>query len=531
MAVGAGHYAGRMLIGAHVREDDPVASAADRGADIVQMFLADPQGWKKPPTHPQAQELRASDVAVVVHSPYVVNLASTNNRIRIPSRKVVVQHAEGAAEVGAIGLVVHGGHVTAKDDPAVGVDNWRKFISRQQDEGGFAVPILLENTAGGDFAMARHLDALDRLWNAIGEFGVGFCLDTCHAFAAGHDLVDVVDRVKAITGRIDLVHLNNSRDEFGSGQDRHANVAERHHPGRAARRRVRRRRGAGRRGDPGGGPGRRRRVPARAARAVTRVDPGTGVAAGEPETRRPPVASTSPAVGRGRLMLAVIVLLTGLTLLVGYANKARCTGPEFDQAGRSQPDYDLRIDRDVCYSDIQHLWLGRDIDKHVFPFVNGSITPEGQLKGGTVEYPVLTGLLIWAGAIFAHDDAEYLLGSALLMAPFGLLTGWMLGRLARWRALLWALGPPLVLYAFHNWDLPVVACAVGAVYVVHGWRTSRPLADRATIAAVLLGIGFAFKLYPGAFLLPLALYVLVTARRAGSTGLRPCGCRSPGSAR
>ena len=215
-----------MLIGAHVREDDPVASASDRGADIVQMFLADPQGWKKPPTHPQAQELRESDVAVVVHSPYVVNLASANNRIRIPSRKLVVQHAEGAAEVGAIGLVVHGGHVTAKDDPAAGVDNWRKFISRQEDEGGFAVPILLENTAGGEFAMARHLDALDRLWDAIGGFGVGFCLDTCHAFAAGHDLTDVVEKVMAITGRIDLVHLNNSRDEFGSGQDRHANVAD-----------------------------------------------------------------------------------------------------------------------------------------------------------------------------------------------------------------------------------------------------------------------------------------------------------------
>ena len=61
------------------------------------------------------------------------------------------------------------------------------------------------------------------------------------------------------------------------------------------------------------------------------------------------------------------------------------------------------------------------------------------------------------------------------MAPFGLVTGWLLGRLARWRALLWALGPPLVLYAFHNWDLPVVACAVGAVYAMHGWRTPRPL--------------------------------------------------------
>jgi deoxyribonuclease IV len=215
-----------MLIGAHVREDDPVVTAAERGADIVQMFLADPQGWKKPPSHPQAQQLRESDVAVVVHSPYVVNLASTNNRIRIPSRKLVVQHAEAAAEVGAIGLVVHGGHVTRGDDEAAGFDNWRKFVSRQQDEGGFAVPVFIENTAGGDHAMARSFEQLARLWEAVGEFGVGFCLDTCHAFAAGLDLVDVVERAKAITGRIDLVHLNNSRDEFGSTRDRHANVGD-----------------------------------------------------------------------------------------------------------------------------------------------------------------------------------------------------------------------------------------------------------------------------------------------------------------
>jgi Endonuclease IV len=215
-----------MLIGAHVRENDPVAAAAECGADIVQMFLSDPQGWKKPPSHPQAEILRSGDVAVVVHSPYVVNLASMNNRIRIPSRKIVVQHAEVAAEVGAIGLVVHGGHVTQGEDAAQGVDNWRKFVERQTGDGGFAVPVFIENTAGGDNAMARRFDALARLWDAVGEFGVGFCLDTCHAFAAGEDLVDVVDRARAITGRIDLVHLNNSRDEFGSARDRHANIAD-----------------------------------------------------------------------------------------------------------------------------------------------------------------------------------------------------------------------------------------------------------------------------------------------------------------
>ncbi len=234
-------------------------------------------------------------------------------------------------------------------------------------------------------------------------------------------------------------------------------------------------------------------------------------------TAEPEAAPLPPSRPRRRpspaaLMLAVLAVLTGVTLLLGYANKARCVGPEFDAEGRSGPDYTLRVDRDVCYSDIQYLWLGRDIDEHVFPYLHGSITPDGVLEGGTVEYPVLSGLLMWAGALFAHNDGEFLLYSALLMAPFGLLTGWMLGRLARWRALLWALGPPLVLYAFHNWDLPVVACAVAAVFVVHEWRTTRPLADRAVVASVLLGLGFALKLYPGAFVLPLALYVLTMSR-------------------
>jgi uncharacterized membrane protein len=240
----------------------------------------------------------------------------------------------------------------------------------------------------------------------------------------------------------------------------------------------------------------------------------TGLAADPtPDVNSDARGSADGRPGATRVLLAVIVLLTGLTLLAGYANKARCVGPEFDAQGRSTPDFTVRAYRDVCYSDIQKLWLGRDIDLHVFPYLTGSITPEGELRGGTVEYPVLSGLLMWVAAVPSHTDGEFLAWSALLMAPFGLLTGWMLGRMARWRALLWALGPPLVLYAFHNWDLPVVACAVGAVYAVHCWRTPRPLADRAVVASVLLGLGFAFKLYPGAFVAPLALLVLTAPGR------------------
>jgi len=218
------------MLGVHVgaREDDadPVDEARRSGADGVQIFLADPQGWKTPKPHSRAEELRSADLTIFVHAPYVLNVATTNNRIRIPSRKLLGAHAAAAAALGAKGLIVHGGHVTADADPAVGVDNWRKVFERQAEDGGFPLPILIENTAGGDKAMTRHLAAIARLWDAVGGFGAGFVLDTCHAHASGIDLGTAVQDITAITGRIDLVHCNNSRDEAGSGRDRHAPLAD-----------------------------------------------------------------------------------------------------------------------------------------------------------------------------------------------------------------------------------------------------------------------------------------------------------------
>ena len=209
-------------IGAHVHSADPIGHAERTGAAAVQFFLTKPQAWEKPKPQPFADALKATDLAVYVHAPYRINVATTNNRIRIPSRQLLAQHAEGAAQIGAKAIIVHGGHLNDGDDPAIGFDNWRKTFAYQQDKGGFAVPVLIENTAGGDNAMARRFDRLARLWDAIGEYGVGFCLDTCHAHAGGEDLDGVVDRVLAITGRIDLVHANDSRDAFDSGADRHA---------------------------------------------------------------------------------------------------------------------------------------------------------------------------------------------------------------------------------------------------------------------------------------------------------------------
>ncbi|GAA1801379.1 deoxyribonuclease IV [Planosporangium flavigriseum] len=215
-----------MRIGAHLDSADPLAGAAARSADVVQFFLSDPQGWASPETRPDAADLRDSDVDVFIHAPYVINVATLNNRIRIPSRKLLMAHASVAADLGARGLIVHGGHVNKGDDIAKGFDNWRKTFAYAAESGGFATRILIENTAGGDNACARRFDALARLWDAIGAYEVGFCLDTCHAYAGGEELLGIVERVKAITGRIDLIHANDSRDTFNSGRDRHTNLGQ-----------------------------------------------------------------------------------------------------------------------------------------------------------------------------------------------------------------------------------------------------------------------------------------------------------------
>ena len=223
-----------LRIGAHVEQTDPVAEATARGADLVQFFLGDPQGYKGPELRyvggPDAlrEAAEAAGIDLYVHAPYLINVATTNNRIRIPSRKLLQQHMDAAAAIGAKGLIVHGGHVDkAADDAELlekGFDNWRKAVEATD----IKVPLLIENTAGGDNAMARYLDRIGRVWEAIstaeGFDMVGFCLDTCHAHAGGNDLGTIVDDVRAITGRIDLVHANDSRDDFDSGADRHTNL-------------------------------------------------------------------------------------------------------------------------------------------------------------------------------------------------------------------------------------------------------------------------------------------------------------------
>jgi deoxyribonuclease IV len=205
--------------GAHVSRKGVLAAAAELDAACLQIFLSDPGSWKKPPPHPEAEEIQASDVDVYVHAPYLINVCNPKPNVRYGARKILQQTCDAAAAVGAAGVIVHGGH--AEDGIHDGVGRWKRSLEMLESE----VPVLIENTAGGENAVARRFDALALLWEAIsgydGPVEVGFCLDTCHAHAAGEELSDAVERAIAITGRLDLLHANDSRDPAGTGADRH----------------------------------------------------------------------------------------------------------------------------------------------------------------------------------------------------------------------------------------------------------------------------------------------------------------------
>ncbi len=209
-----------MQVGAHTPSEHPLVEAAARKADLVQIFLSDPQSWKKPKPREDAAELRSAPIPVIVHAPYLINVCADNNRVRIPSRKILQETCDAATEIDADAVVVHGGHVTGDGPQEEGILRWKKALEALDTDR----QVLIENTAGGDKALARRVEWIGKLWEEIGSFGVGFVLDTCHSWAGGEPFDELVERVRAATGRIDLVHANDSKDGFDSRRDRHENL-------------------------------------------------------------------------------------------------------------------------------------------------------------------------------------------------------------------------------------------------------------------------------------------------------------------
>jgi deoxyribonuclease-4 len=215
--------------------------AGEVGAEVVQVFVSNPRGWA--PSHGDPRDdhafregCAAGKIPVFVHAPYLINLGSPTAATRGKS-VVALRHAlQRGAEIGARGVVVHAGSAVggARREEALG--QLRELLLPVLD----AVPdggpqLLVEPTAGGGQALAARVEDLTEYFEVLENHPrLGVCLDTCHAYAAGHDLARpggvravLSGLVKAVgRGRLGLVHANDSRDPLGSTRDRHAALGE-----------------------------------------------------------------------------------------------------------------------------------------------------------------------------------------------------------------------------------------------------------------------------------------------------------------
>ena len=206
-------------------------------AEAIQVFVTNPRAWAPSPGRPeQTAALRAHVAAtglpVFVHAPYLVNVASPDAGLRIKSAGMVRHCLRRGAEIGALGVVMHAGSATTATR-AGGLAAMRETLLPLLDALPDQWPDLLIEPMAGTGGMlcatigeiGPYLAALD--WHPRARL----CLDTCHLFAAGHDLTAHGGVAAAMTalhaaapGRLRLIHANDSMDGCGSRRDRHQNV-------------------------------------------------------------------------------------------------------------------------------------------------------------------------------------------------------------------------------------------------------------------------------------------------------------------
>jgi deoxyribonuclease-4 len=232
-------------IGAHARITGGLATgslryAAAVGAEAIQIFAASPRGWA-PGSADAGQDaalrehVAATGLPVFVHAPYLINVGSPDPAIRDRSVASLRHSLRRASEIGASGTVVHTGSATDGDRQA-GLHRARECLLPLLDGITAGGPgLLLEPMAGQGQMLCAGLGELEPYLDALGWHPhASVCLDTCHAFAAGHDLASpggtalTLRALQAAThdpgGRLRLIHANDSKDGRGSRRDRHESI-------------------------------------------------------------------------------------------------------------------------------------------------------------------------------------------------------------------------------------------------------------------------------------------------------------------
>src|SRR3954447_2075636 len=238
----------RNPVGTHVQVGKGLVKGAlaqteQIGAETVQVFVGNPRGWALAAGDPTVdREFRdrceAAGRRVFVHSPYLVNLGSPTPATYERSVATVAHNLRRAADIGAEGVVVHTGSCVSEGAVDAAMTQVREGLLPVLDVlAGEGPSLLLEPTAGQGGSLCVTVEDLEPYLAALdGHPSVGICLDTCHLFAAGAPLDEpggasaTLDRPlpAAGSGRLRLVHANDSKDVRGSLRDRHEKIGEGH---------------------------------------------------------------------------------------------------------------------------------------------------------------------------------------------------------------------------------------------------------------------------------------------------------------
>lgn len=226
-------------IGAHVPVAGGLATgglkyAAEIGAEAIQVFVSNPRGWAMAPGKPAEDErLKESDLPVYVHAPYLINPGSPTQETLDKSLASIRHSLQRGHAIGARGVVIHTGSSVTQSytDAMTQIHETLLPLLEEIPEDG--PPLLLEPMAGQNSILCATVQQLGPYFQALESHPkLGVCLDTCHAFSAGHDLAapngmnETIDALVATVGadRLKLIHANDSKDECGSTRDRHENI-------------------------------------------------------------------------------------------------------------------------------------------------------------------------------------------------------------------------------------------------------------------------------------------------------------------
>lgn len=233
-------------VGGHVSAAGGIELAIERAAEIggncVQVFSGSPRVWARPElSRFDAKKIAAKRAekgigSIITHSLYLVNLASENPELITKSMTALAFDLKFDAHISGNGVVVHvgshkgAGWVACREEV-------RKHIQTLVDEAPEGATFLIENAASPNGKIGGKLEEVQWLINEIDSPKLGWCFDTCHAFTAGYGLgksqptgsalprtaAEEIDHL-GLWSTLKCVHVNDSRDPFGSGRDRHENL-------------------------------------------------------------------------------------------------------------------------------------------------------------------------------------------------------------------------------------------------------------------------------------------------------------------